>query len=281
MLIAADGVGPVGTQVSLDDLRGRTVVLNFWASWCEPCEREAPILNEVAREYAGSSDVVVLGVDVQDLSEKALAFAKAPGSTTRRCATPARRTRLRDHGRPRDVRRSTPQGRIALKVIGELTDPAQLTTAMGPAVRRALVRDRAAGPRGPPVGRGRPERQRGRARGALPHLQHAARRVELAGRGGHEGVHRRRASTGGWDKQRIIDGLVDEFGEGVLATPPKSGFDLIAWLVPGLAVLAGLAAIPLLTRAWSRRRPSAAGAEPPPPTPDEARRLDDELRRLG
>jgi cytochrome c-type biogenesis protein CcmH len=86
----------------------------------------------------------------------------------------------------------------------------------------------------------------------------------------------------GWDKQRIIDGLVDEFGDGVLATPPKSGFDLIAWIVPGLAVLLGLAAIPFLARAWSRRRRSAlAGAEPPPPTSDEARRLEDELRRLG
>ena len=85
----------------------------------------------------------------------------------------------------------------------------------------------------------------------------------------------------GWDKQRIIDGLVAEFGDGVLATPPKSGFDLIAWLVPGLAVLLGLAAIPLLARAWSRRRPAAAGGEPTPPTADEARRLDDELRRLG
>jgi cytochrome c-type biogenesis protein CcmH len=85
----------------------------------------------------------------------------------------------------------------------------------------------------------------------------------------------------GWDKERIIDGLVREFGDGVLATPPKSGFDLIAWLVPGLAVLLGLAAIPLLARAWSRRRPAAAGGEPPPPSADEARRLDDELRRLG
>jgi cytochrome c-type biogenesis protein CcmH len=86
----------------------------------------------------------------------------------------------------------------------------------------------------------------------------------------------------GWEKERIIDGLVAEFGEGVLATPPKSGFDLIAWLVPGLAVLGGIVAIALLAWAWSRRRPAAAAAaEAPPPTPEEARRLDDELRRLG
>jgi cytochrome c-type biogenesis protein CcmH len=83
----------------------------------------------------------------------------------------------------------------------------------------------------------------------------------------------------GWSKERIIDGLVDEFGREVLATPPKSGFDLIAWLVPGLLVLAGLAAIPIIARAWARR-PRASGPEPPAPTPDEARRLDDELRRL-
>ena len=84
----------------------------------------------------------------------------------------------------------------------------------------------------------------------------------------------------GWTEQQVIDGLVDEFGRGVLATPPKSGFDLIAWVVPGLVVLIGLAAIPILTRAWSRRpRPDAASAGPPP-TDEEARRLDEELRRL-
>jgi cytochrome c-type biogenesis protein CcmH len=84
----------------------------------------------------------------------------------------------------------------------------------------------------------------------------------------------------GWEKQRIIDGLVAEFGEGVLATPPKSGFDLIAWLVPGLAVLAGIVGIGLLAWTWSRRRPTAARPDAPPPTAEEARRLEDELRRL-
>lgn len=80
----------------------------------------------------------------------------------------------------------------------------------------------------------------------------------------------------GDDKQEIIDALVDEFGRGVLATPPKEGFDLVAWVVPIVLVLAGLIAIPFITRAWARR----GAKEPPPEISDEdARRLDDELRR--
>lgn len=81
----------------------------------------------------------------------------------------------------------------------------------------------------------------------------------------------------GETKQQIIDGLVDEFGTGVLATPPKSGFDLIAWLAPALVVALGLAAIPLMTRAWARRARTSA-PEAPAPSPEEARRLDEELR---
>ncbi|MBM3634067.1 MAG: cytochrome c-type biogenesis protein CcmH [Actinobacteria bacterium] len=80
----------------------------------------------------------------------------------------------------------------------------------------------------------------------------------------------------GDDKQEIIDALVVEFGRGVLATPPKSGFDLVAWIVPIVLVVGGLAAIPFVTRAWARRR-SAESA--PEITPEDAARLDEELRR--
>jgi cytochrome c-type biogenesis protein CcmH len=83
----------------------------------------------------------------------------------------------------------------------------------------------------------------------------------------------------GWSKDQIIDGLVAEFGPTIRTTPPKSGFNLVAWLVPALAVLAGLAAIPIITRLWARRRPALADA--PPPTGLEAKRLDDELDRFG
>lgn len=85
----------------------------------------------------------------------------------------------------------------------------------------------------------------------------------------------------GWTKDRIIDGLVDEFGTGVLATPPKSGFDLIAWIVPALAVGIGLASIPFIARTWSRRSTAQEAAPGVAPTPEETARLEDELRRLG
>jgi cytochrome c-type biogenesis protein CcmH len=81
----------------------------------------------------------------------------------------------------------------------------------------------------------------------------------------------------GWTKQRIIDGLVAEFGREVLTTPPKSGFDLVAWIVPALAVAAGLAALPFVARAWSRRRGS--GPAPAEIAPEDALRLEEELRR--
>jgi thiol-disulfide isomerase/thioredoxin len=49
-------------RTSLAELRGRPVGFNFWASWCVPREKEAPVLAQVARVHTGQ--VVVLGIDV-------------------------------------------------------------------------------------------------------------------------------------------------------------------------------------------------------------------------
>ena len=73
VLVPGNGVGPVGTSVSLSSLRGKPVVMNLWASWCDSCKDEAPILERLAKTYEPRG-VVVLGVNVRDLSGNAKAF---------------------------------------------------------------------------------------------------------------------------------------------------------------------------------------------------------------
>ena len=136
VLAAGDGVGPVGSQLTLADLRGRTVVLNVWASWCAPCEDEAPLLEELARGYrtrAGAGEVVVLGLDVRDLREDALAFLRRQGVTYPSLRDEDDRAfrALEVTGQP-ETFVIDPQGRIALRHVGPVT-------ALGP-FRDAVAR---------------------------------------------------------------------------------------------------------------------------------------------
>jgi len=65
-------------DLSLASLKGKAVVLNFWASWCAPCRDEVPVLQKAWLKHRGQG-VVVIGVDQQDLSSDARAFAKKYG----------------------------------------------------------------------------------------------------------------------------------------------------------------------------------------------------------
>jgi cytochrome c-type biogenesis protein CcmH len=73
--------------------------------------------------------------------------------------------------------------------------------------------------------------------------------------------------------------LVDQFGPGVLATPRKEGFDLLAWVLPLGALAVGVVAVGLLAWAWSRRRDGEAPAASPL-DPALERRVDEELARF-
>ena len=85
----------------------------------------------------------------------------------------------------------------------------------------------------------------------------------------------------GLTKEEIKDELVSEFGEEVLATPSTEGFDLAAWIVPGVAVVAGGAVAFVGLRRW--RGAAVADSETDAPqsgeTDADRDRLDEDLRR--
>jgi peroxiredoxin len=64
-----------GKKISLKDFRGKTLFLNFWATWCEPCREEMPAMEKLYQEYK-NNNFVVLAVNVKDRRQEALAFVK-------------------------------------------------------------------------------------------------------------------------------------------------------------------------------------------------------------
>jgi len=67
-------------DVSLSELRGTPLVLNFWASWCDPCRAEAKVLEKAWKQQSGN-DVLFLGLDAQDAREDARDFISQFGLT--------------------------------------------------------------------------------------------------------------------------------------------------------------------------------------------------------
>lgn len=70
-----------GSEVKLSELRGRVVVLNFWASWCKPCEQEAAELEQAWKDYEPTGKVIFLGADYVDTEPEARAYLKKFGIT--------------------------------------------------------------------------------------------------------------------------------------------------------------------------------------------------------
>jgi cytochrome c-type biogenesis protein CcmH len=80
-------------------------------------------------------------------------------------------------------------------------------------------------------------------------------------------------------KSEIKDKLVADLGEQVLASPPKRGFNLLAWVLPPVLAVGAAVVVGILAVRWSRRRGTGGDGETAP-DPAMERRIDDELARL-
>ena len=87
---------------------------------------------------------------------------------------------------------------------------------------------------------------------------------------------------GGYDRDEILAAFVDSYGERVLMSPPRAGFNLLGYILPGIALAIGAIVLAVLIRRWGRattpstpraRRPAAADA-----TPEEIARLEAAIR---
>ena len=76
VLPALDG----GGDVRLADYRGRPVIVNFWASWCNPCREEFPLLKKTIREHR-ADQLAVIGVTFQDIADDSRSFVKKRAAT--------------------------------------------------------------------------------------------------------------------------------------------------------------------------------------------------------
>ncbi|HEV8225570.1 MAG TPA: TlpA disulfide reductase family protein [Methylomirabilota bacterium] len=112
-----------GSPLSLESLRGKVVMLNFWASWCRPaCYEEAPALERTWREYKDKG-VVVVGIDIQDREEAARTFLAEFGHSFPNAPDPAGRIAV-DYGvyGVPETFFIDRKGRVRFKQVGALTD---------------------------------------------------------------------------------------------------------------------------------------------------------------
>jgi cytochrome c biogenesis protein CcmG/thiol:disulfide interchange protein DsbE len=123
-----------GTPVQLADLRGRVVVLNFWASWCPPCREEAPVL-ERAWQAHRDRGVVFVGLAIWDREQNSRAFLREFPASYPSAPDPSGETAIAYgvRGLPETIL-IDPQGRIARKWIGPLGEP-DLSAMLEPLVR--------------------------------------------------------------------------------------------------------------------------------------------------
>ena len=116
--------------MNVTDQRGTVVVLNVWGSWCQPCQAEAPILEEAHAKYANDPTVQFMGINVGESAETGKAAGEAWGLGYPSLTDPDRVLASSLDG----LANATPttlvldeQGRVAARISGAVTSTSTLT----------------------------------------------------------------------------------------------------------------------------------------------------------
>jgi cytochrome c biogenesis protein CcmG/thiol:disulfide interchange protein DsbE len=120
-----------GQTFRTEDLAGKVIVLNFWASWCKPCEQEAADLESAYQYFKDDSDVVFLGLAWTDTEPNALEYLRRFGITYPN--GPDLRTSVSQMFRIRGVPETYiigPDGRLAQVQIGPFTSTEEIISAV-------------------------------------------------------------------------------------------------------------------------------------------------------
>jgi cytochrome c biogenesis protein CcmG/thiol:disulfide interchange protein DsbE len=110
-----------GNPVRLTDLRGRPVVVNFWASWCGPCVEEFPLLERAAARHAGE-ELTIIGIVFRDNSEAARSFMAQMGASWQAVMDPGEAV-ADSYGiyGPPETFFIAPDGTVGGRQVGQLT----------------------------------------------------------------------------------------------------------------------------------------------------------------
>jgi cytochrome c biogenesis protein CcmG/thiol:disulfide interchange protein DsbE len=120
-----------GQTFRTEELAGKVIVLNFWASWCKPCEQEAAELESAYQYFKGDEGVVFLGLAWTDTEPNSLAYLQKFGITYPN--GPDLRTAVSQMFRIRGVPETYiigPDGRLAEVKIGPFTSTEEIITAV-------------------------------------------------------------------------------------------------------------------------------------------------------